>query len=260
MNLYSIIKKMENNKNIMKKSWENKANKNAYRWVDSSKKNWNKSDYYKQGEKQALEFIISFLKEKKISDSDLKRMKVLDLGCGTGRITASLSKYFDHVDGIDISSNMIGIAKKDHSNAENLNFHLGNGVDLSNFLEKSFDFVFSYLVFQHIPKKSIVLNYLEEIYRVLKKEGYIKVQVRGYPGDLPQGLHHYNYKGFNTFYIALSRKKGIPFPVIYKYDTVQGVFFKEQEIKKIILKLGFVEVETYHNPQDVRELWVWAKK
>jgi Methyltransferase domain len=38
----------------------------------------------------------------------------------------------------------------------NIQFHVNNGFDLSMFADNSFDFALSVIVFQHIPRKSIV--------------------------------------------------------------------------------------------------------
>lgn len=63
----------------MRKAWNQRARENAYVWVDSSKKQWNKDEYYDKGIEQVLNHAISFFRKKKFSDKDLKKMKVLDL-------------------------------------------------------------------------------------------------------------------------------------------------------------------------------------
>ena len=42
-----------------------------------------------------------------------------------------------------------------------------------------FDFVFSYIVFQHMPSEEVVKSNLREIHRVLKPKGIAKIQLRG---------------------------------------------------------------------------------
>ena len=88
------MKKLNRYQKRMRKRWDQKARENAYSWVDSSTEKWDKSKYYNKGIKEIFKYAVSFLKKKKFSDKDLKRMKVLDLGCGTGRLTAGLAKYF----------------------------------------------------------------------------------------------------------------------------------------------------------------------
>jgi len=54
------------------------------------------------------------------------RILAVDVGCGTGRYTFELSKYFNNVIGLDFSSKMLQIAQK---NAENLQL---NNIDFFN--------------------------------------------------------------------------------------------------------------------------------
>jgi hypothetical protein len=57
--------------------------------------------------------------------------------------------------------------------------HATSGDGLGLFPEAHFDFVYSYIVFQHIPSREIVLNYLREARRVLKPGGVLCCQLRG---------------------------------------------------------------------------------
>jgi hypothetical protein len=47
------------------------------------------------------------------------------------------------------------------------------------FADAYFDFIYSYIVFQHIPSREIVLNYLREAQRALKPGGVLCCQLRG---------------------------------------------------------------------------------
>src|SRR6266702_4752359 len=62
---------------------------------------------------------------------------------------------------------------------ENVEFHVNNGADLSMFANDQFDFAISAIVFQHIPKKAIVENYIRETWRVLRPGSIFKFQVQG---------------------------------------------------------------------------------
>jgi hypothetical protein len=59
--------------------------------------------------------------------------------------------------------------------------HATSGADLAIFANEYFDFVYSYIVFQHIPERAIVLNYLREAQRVLKPGGVLYCQLAGTP-------------------------------------------------------------------------------
>jgi ubiquinone/menaquinone biosynthesis C-methylase UbiE len=55
---------------------------------------------------------------------------------------------------------------------------LGNGRDLKLISDSTVDFLFSYLVLQHVPHVQIVLNYIKETARVLKPCGVAFLQLR----------------------------------------------------------------------------------
>ncbi|MBU2564414.1 class I SAM-dependent methyltransferase [Patescibacteria group bacterium] len=100
------------------------------------------------------------LKELKFS----KNEKILDLGCGNGRLFEFLKGV--NYAGIDISEKLISIAKKKYGN----HFKKGNILSLP-FSNESFDSIWSIAVFHHIPSKEFRQKVLKECYRVLKKNG-----------------------------------------------------------------------------------------
>ena len=82
--------------------------------------NWFNSKYYHilysdRNEVEANEFIKFIVSKLSLKLDD----KVLDLGCGNGRHSISLSKYFHEVDGLDISNENIRIANKNKKNNKN---------------------------------------------------------------------------------------------------------------------------------------------
>jgi len=244
----------------MKTDWTDKAQENAYHWVDSSRKDWDKDEYYKGGIDEVARYVLPVFKKAGLGRDALSKMQALDIGCGTGRLSVALAKHFGKVDGVDISQEMIDIAKRDNKDISNVSFYTNNGTDLIDLANNLYDFVFSFIVFQHIPKRSIVVNYIKEIHRVLSPGAYMQIQVRGYPGYLASGVPAYQYMGFNSFYVGLSRKKKLPTPVFYKYDTLFGAFFKERELANIAREAGYRNIETFYTPGNMRYLWLRAVK
>ena len=90
--------------------------------------------------------------------------------------------------------------------------HLNSGSDLSLFGTADFDFVYSALVFQHIPVAEVITRYLEESVRVLKPGGVLCCQTRGVaassePGDESDTWNGCAYGPDRIF--GVSRKYGL---------------------------------------------------
>jgi glycosyltransferase involved in cell wall biosynthesis/SAM-dependent methyltransferase len=111
--------------------------------------------------------------------------KVLEIGCGVGRLIKAMREIFTLVDGVDISEKMIQFGKQYLAKGKlNGNLYVNNGSDLQELKNESYDFVYSMIVFQHIRSISVVKSYFREIFRVLKPTGYFRVQVHEYQ-DVP---------------------------------------------------------------------------
>jgi ubiquinone/menaquinone biosynthesis C-methylase UbiE len=57
-----------------------------------------------------------------------------------------------------------------------VHFSTIGGTDLKQFENDTFDLVYSYIVFQHIPEEAVIESYLREISRVLKPGGRAALQ------------------------------------------------------------------------------------
>ncbi len=107
--------------------------------------------------------------------------RALEIGCGPGRLMLPLSRYFAEIHGVDISEQMIEMARERLRDVPNAHLHLTGGSDLSMLEDDFFDFAYSYTVFQHIPDAVVVRNYLREARRVLRPGGVLCCQLRGAP-------------------------------------------------------------------------------
>lgn len=99
--------------------------------------------------------------------------KVLDLGCGNGRLYDFLeSKKVDYL-GIDNNSALLKKAKENFPAAK---FQLADMVDL-DFPDKNFDMIFCIAAFHHIPGPQLRKQATKEMHRVLKKNGVLILTV-----------------------------------------------------------------------------------
>jgi len=109
--------------------------------------------------------------------------RALEIGCGPGRLMKPLSRNFGEIHGVDVSDEMIRLARERLGQIPHAHVHATHGATLALFADDSFDFVYSYAVFQHIPSRDVVLSYMEETRRVLKPGGIFRGQFNGLTHD-----------------------------------------------------------------------------
>jgi ubiquinone/menaquinone biosynthesis C-methylase UbiE len=99
--------------------------------------------------------------------------KILDLGCGNGRLIKTLEDKQVEYTGLDNSYELIKIAKKKYPNHH---FRVGNLSKLP-FGNNNFDLIFAIASIHHIPSKKLREQTAAEIRRVLKNKGRAIISV-----------------------------------------------------------------------------------
>lgn len=105
-----------------------------------------------------------------------KSDRVLELGCGVGRIGRELAPLCGQWSGVDISDNMLKVARNRTVHLSNVEFQLLSGASLSMFPDNAFDKAYSVAVLIHLDKEDLFL-YLRELARVLRPGGLLYFDV-----------------------------------------------------------------------------------
>lgn len=195
----------------------------------------------------------------------MKDMKIVDFGCGPGRMVERVKKLSDYVDGIDISEYAIAYAREHYKDS---NFYISSGIDVGDAPENYYDVVFSTIAMQHIPCKTIRKNLFRGFYNILKPGGNISIQVAYHPtmkaGVWSNDTEHASYdsdfwnaKGTNGHADMIINKEDLPKFKGDLLDIFEDVHFKLVDVSQ---KYGNLE-GTYHAPYWATDwLFVYAKK
>ena len=107
-------------------------------------------------------------------DPEFRPRKALDFGCGVGRCTIPLARVCQSVTGVDVSESMLKEGRKNAEAQGVANIEWRQSGDLGGVMGP-FDFVHSFIVFQHIPPaRGLVL--LSRLIDLLSPNGIASVQ------------------------------------------------------------------------------------
>jgi SAM-dependent methyltransferase len=174
----------------MRRDWDRRARENARHYVATGQKEWSDEEFFEGGEQELRDHIFNDLGNI-CQGKDPKAMKVLEIGCGAGRVTRALARFFGEVYAVDISRQMVRQARQALIDFPQAHVFQNNGRDLSVIRRRwwhrfgigetiQLDFAFSCLVFQHIPNRTVIESYLRGVHRLLRPGALFKFQVQGY--------------------------------------------------------------------------------
>lgn len=162
----------------MREDWDLRAREDAESFIYTRDKADDDNDFARSGRANYDQLVRPYLPIL-LRGRAARDCRVLEIGCGVGRMTAWFAREFGRVDALDVSPVMIQRARQRLGHMTNVAFHAGSGSDLASLADDSADLVFSYIVFQHIPSKDAIESYVRDAARVLKDGGAIKFQVNG---------------------------------------------------------------------------------
>jgi SAM-dependent methyltransferase len=94
----------------------------------------------------------------------------LEIGCGTGAFARQLAKHSKRVVALDLSREMIRVARSRSSQFDNLEFQLADAIEW-DFPKSHFDFVCSIATFHHLPQRELLVK----IKDALKPSGFLVI-------------------------------------------------------------------------------------
>lgn len=155
---------------------------------------------------------------------------VLEIGYGGGRILNAACSYFKEVIGIDIHDEHDMVEALLRSQGKK-NFKLikttGRTIDVDS---ESIDFIYSFIVLQHLPSFDVFVSYIKETYRCLKPGGVAQLFFGKYSSKLRRiDQLRYFIQGYKEFHEV---------PVNYTSLVV-----RVSKVKKLCKDIGFKVIQ-----------------
>lgn len=247
----------------MKRDWDLRAAQDATHFIVSSPQPWTLAQFFEHGRQQAHTMTRDSFRELAFEPTG-KRM--LEIGCGIGRLFPGFIEMFAEVWGVDVSEEMIKQGSKLHV-SPNVRLIQNSGYDLAGMLDNYFDFVFSYVTFQHVPQRWMIFNYLAETYRVLRPSGAFQLHFRQNRMILsrliwrfvPHPLRRPAQILKRLLLLYPLRHLSLQAPC-YPGDSASwlGTSFSPTEIEGELVRLGFVEVKSLADETHPRGTRFWT--
>lgn len=154
--------------------------------------------------------------------SSFNPRRALDFGCGVARLTLPIAERSEQAVGVDISANMLKVAEQNANlfNINNVSFIKGD--DYLSKITGEFDFIHSFVVFQHINPK-IGEEIFRKMVQMLSEEG-IGVLQFGYADSLSSVAQKFRFTLYRDYPFAykirnlILRKKPEPLIPMYSYN------------------------------------------
>ena len=215
----------------MREDWNDRAQRGWMQYTGGTDTN-NEQDYVDAAIRDANTI------RKYLGDVDTKEWKALDVGCGAGRIVQQLAPQFAEVHGVDVSDEMIKLATERLKPFDHVKLHRTDGADLKMFEENTFQMMWSYSVFYHIPR-TVYYSYLKELTRVMAPGGLLIYQM---------GQTY----SFRRWLQAIFRIEPDA------QDTNRRRFFTKKHLHELATENGFEVVSIEPGPG--HDLWCYWKK
>ncbi|QQS44973.1 MAG: class I SAM-dependent methyltransferase [Acidobacteriota bacterium] len=169
-----MINKLNEQAGAMKRDWDDRARENAKWYINTVRRDQSDEEFGATGLPEVQNFVLGdpVLTRR----GDFKNQRLLEIGCGIGRMTRHLAGHFAEVHGTDVSAEMIEMARERLGDLDNVYVYETSGVDFAALPSDYFDVIFSVYVFQHVPTTDVIHANIHDALRVLKPGGLFKFQ------------------------------------------------------------------------------------
>lgn len=194
----------------------------------------------------------------KFSELVFDGAKILDAGCGNGRLLEAFNGKKVDYSGFDLSPKLIAFAKENYKEQE---FFVDDLLKLENLPEKKYDFIFLIAVILHIPDRNLRAEVLKKLADKLEPEGRIILSVWDF----------YGQKRFDELVRKSETKRIFSFDGRERGDLLflwtsgdaksksQRYYhaFKDKELKNLAKKAG-LEIEEFY--KSGKNIWLVLRK
>ena len=228
----------------VRKAWDHRAQGDwrRYLWAEASD---SEESFRAAGERDYRKHVQEFLAALGLDPHELT---ALEIGAGAGRVSEFLCRNFRGLVAVDISRAMMSIGRK-RFEAENILWLCNDGKDLGAMASASVDFIFSHVVFQHIPDAGRAAAYVREAGRVLKPGGWLVFQAMNQP--------HLRL-GPWTLALIVSQRFHLPRVRIYWTDPLEACPVRIGVLRKACRESGLEVDRILH--RFTQNTWIWARK
>jgi len=192
-----------------------------------------------------------------LTDRLAEGIKVLDVGCGRGRIMTKLAELYPNsrFTGIDLSHEAIAYARDQGSREglANIEFIASDVNDFDRIADaESYDFI---TTFDAIHDQAKPLNVLKGIYRALKPDGVYLMQDISGSSHVHKDMEH----PIGTFLYTISCMHCMTVSLAQGGEGL-GAIWGEENTRAYLQQAGFRSITTHRLAHDIQNNWYVVRK
>ena len=186
--------------------------------------------------------------------------RALDVGCGTGQSTVALKEIANSVVGVDISAEMLKLAKLQLE----IKYHKASAEDLSMFDGETFDLITTSMAYHWFDYKL----FLPEAYRLLNIGGWFIIYSNGFSGQMVENTSfkewadqiyakHYPTSPRNRFTLTPEIASEFGFSTIHTEDYQNNVKFTPEELSSYLTTQSNIISVVEQGNEKIEDVFAW---